>query len=308
MATVIQGREKGRTGFRVPLTLVRLLPPRLIAEIEAGRFGQIEELRLRADRCAYLTGELRSVRLSCVVTRREIDEIVLGLCGGSLYAHRESIAAGYLTLSDGIRVGICGRASTEGEKILGVYDISSLNFRFPTHCRGVGERVAELLRTLESGQGVLVYAPPGEGKTTLLRSVAERLASGKDAWRVAVIDTRGELGAFLSDKELSLDLLTGYPRALGIEIATRTMNAQAVVCDEIGEEREANAILAAQNCGVPFVASAHAESVRGLLRRPGLRRLHEARVFGAYVGLQRARGTGEFRYTVTDWESADDDL
>ena len=126
--------------------------------------------------------------------------------------------------------------------------------------------------------------------------------------RVCVIDTRGELGAFWGDRSLSIDLLSGYPRALGIEIATRTMNAELILCDEIGEEREANAILSAQNCGVPFVASAHAEDVQGLLRRSGIRRLHEAGVFGAYVGIRRRPGERDFLYTVTDWESANDCL
>ncbi len=310
MATIISSANSVRTGARLPSVLFRLLPSRLCEEIEAGRWGcgRIEEIRLRAERCAFLTTERGSIRLSTVTTRREIDDIVLGLCDGSLYAHRESIARGYLTLPDGIRVGLCGRASVEGESVLGVYDISALNFRLPSHLRGLGAPVVRLLRTMARGEGVLIYAPPGEGKTTLLRSVAEQMASGGEPWRVAVIDTRGELGAFLQAKELSIDLLSGYPRPLGIEIATRTMNAELILCDEIGEQGEAEAILSAQNCGVPFIASAHAEDVRGLLRRTGLRRLHEARVFGAYVGIRRRRGVTDFLYTVTDWESADDDL
>lgn len=310
MAINIRSSAKARTGTRLPTAVACLLPPRLLAEIESGGwgFGQIEELRLRTERSAFLTTDRGSVRLMSVLSRSEIDKIVLALCDGSLYAHRESISEGYLTLRDGVRVGICGRASVEGGRVLGVYDISALNFRFPIHRRGLGAPVARLLRGLPSGQGVLVFAPPGEGKTTLLRSVAEEMASGSQPWRVAVIDTRGELGAFLSESALSIDLLSGYPRALGIEIATRTMNAELILCDEIGEEREASAILSAQNCGVPFVASAHAEDVRGLLRRAGIRRLHEARVFGAYVGIRRRKDKGDFLYTVTDWESADDDL
>ncbi|MBO5938189.1 MAG: AAA family ATPase [Clostridia bacterium] len=310
MATIISTVSATRTGTRLPSSLFRLLPSRLCEEIEAGRWGsgRIEELRLRTERCAFLTTDRGSVRLSTVVTRREIDDVVLGLCDGSLYAHRDCIAEGYLTLPDGLRVGICGRASVEGGRVLGVYDISALNFRFPTHRRGLGAPVVRLLRTMTRGEGVLVYAPPGEGKTTLLRSVAEEMASGNDPWRVCVIDTRGELGAYLGASELSIDLLSGYPRALGIEIATRTMNAELILCDEIGEMKEAEAILSAQNCGVPFVASTHAEDVSGLLRRDGLRRLHEARVFGAYVGIRRRRGANDFLYTVTDWESADHDL
>ena len=101
-----------------------------------------------------------------------------------------------------------------------------------------------------------------------------------------------------------MDVLTGYPRPRGIEIATRTMNAQLIVCDELGDAAEAEAIVAAQNCGVPFVASAHGDSVAGLLRRTGILRLHRAGVFGAYVGIRRPPWGGEFSYTVTEWEEA----
>ena len=82
------------------------------------------------------------------------------------------------------------------------------------------------------------------------------------------------------------------------------MNAQLVVCDEIGDSCEAEAIISAQNCGVPLVASAHADSISGLLRRTGIARLHSASVFAYYVGIKR-QGS-ELFYTVSSWEDADD--
>ena len=308
MATHIKETSPVRMRTRLPAGLCENLPLRLCEEIDAlgDRCGRIEELRLRTERASALTTARGTVMLQTVISRSEMDEILLGLCNGSLYAHRDSIAAGYLTLPEGIRVGVCGHASVEGEKILGVYDISALNFRFPARILGLGTPIVRLLRSHRDGRGVLIYAPPGEGKTTLLRCVAAQMASGAGARRVCVIDTRGELGFSLEGRELSIDLLSGYPRGVGIEIATRTMNAELIVCDELGDEKEAAAILAAQNSGVPFVATAHAEDLRGLLRRTGIRKLHEARVFSAYIGIRRPSDGGEFLYTVTEWEEADD--
>lgn len=309
MATVILGKSGSRTG-QLPPAVEALLPLGVAAEIrELGdRCGAVEEIRIRCGRCASLTSEKGNFLLQSVIRRDEMDRAVERLCDGSLYAHRDSIARGYVTLSGGVRVGICGRASVEDKRIVGVYDISGLNIRLPMPLRRWGAPVCRLLRERTDGRGVLIYAPPGEGKTTLLRCVAAQMASGETPLRVVVIDTRGELGYSLEGERLCLDVLVGYPRALGIEIATRSMNAQLIVCDEIGEESEAKAIVSAQNCGVPFVASAHADSVAGLLRRTGIRCLHRAKIFGAYVGIQRQLRGGEFLYTVTDWGEADDIL
>ena len=103
-----------------------------------------------------------------------------------------------------------------------------------------------------------------------------------------------------------MDILAGYPKPEGISIAARTLNAQLIVCDEIGDAEEAAAMVSAQNSGVPFVASAHAESVEGLLHKTGIRLLHEARVFRKYVGIQRRTSGGDYIYTVTEWEEAND--
>ena len=111
--------------------------------------------------------------------------------------------------------------------------------------------------------------------------------------RTVVIDTRGELAFANEGRDLCLDVLSGYPRRQGIEIATRCLNAEVIICDEIGDYEEAMSLVASHNCGVPLIASAHAGSVEQLLARTGLRLLHEAKIFGAYVGLER-NGRGGF--------------
>lgn len=311
MATVIETFRRGSGAQKALDGVMELLPARLCEELSAlpAATGRVEELRVRCGRCASVTVQGKNILLRTALTRSEMDALMLAVCQGSLYAHRDTILQGYVTMQGGVRVGICGRASVDERKMIGVYDVGSMNFRFPKAFGHMGAPVARLLREgAADGAGVLIYSPPGEGKTTLLRSVAEQMAGGAAPLRVAVVDTRGELACFEGERRLTLDVLSGYPKAEGIEIAARTMNAQLIVCDEIGDVREAAAIAAAQNCGVPFLASAHAGQVQGLLRREAIRLLHVARIFGWYVGIRRRPGGGEFDYTVTPWEVADGDM
>ena len=145
---------------------------------------------------------------------------------------------------------------------------------------------------------MLIYGRPASGKTTVLRAIAEAAASSPYSLRTVAVDTREELGWGLGGSDLLLDILIGYPRDLGIEIAVRSLGAQLVVLDEIGSVSDAEAILNAANCGVPIVASAHADSLSELLLRPAIRRLHEARVFSHYAGLTRGSDGVSFRTTA----------
>ncbi len=296
MATVINSRPK--TAEKLPSIFFQIFPCELYSALcalcEVGT--AVDEVRIRAGRRACVTSGNKNIQLPVTVSRTTLDIMVDAICECSLYAHADSINNGYITLSGGVRVGLVGRATVMDGSIVGVYDISGLCFRVPRRIFNVGGVVCRLLR--EGIGGVLVYSPPGQGKTTLLRSVSAMMAGGEDPLRVCVIDSRGELGYALEGQELCVDILAGYPRPLGIEICARSMNAQLIVCDEIGTPEEAEAIIAAQNCGVPLLASAHASSLGGLLRRTGIRRLYDAGVFGAYVGISRVVGQREYKYVI----------
>ena len=266
-----------------------------------------EEIRLRAHRKASLTLGGKNVLLPLSLTSAELFTILTRMCNGSLYSYSQNISEGFITLPGGIRVGVVGEAACEDGRVVGVRDISSLCIRIP-HIRlnvgrGLAQRFKRDCRKNGSPRGLLIYAPPGVGKTTLLKGMIFELAGGGDPLRTVVIDTRGELTYPTGGEALCLDVLTGYPRALGVGIATRSMNAQVIVCDEIGERREALSLISAYHGGVPLVASAHAASLKELLRHPGIQLLHKAEIFAAYVGIRRD-GRGGFVEQITSWEEA----
>ena len=230
-------------------------------------------------------GRKRNFASDLILSADELLKIFERMCDGSLYAYSESIIKGYISLPSGVRVGVCGHAAVERDKIFGVYDISALNVRIPRADILADCNLLELVRKkLRLGQGVLIFSPPAQGKTTCLRSLAYALASGDEPMRVSVIDTRGELSfapkpylnATRANDKLSLDLFIGYPKVEGIRISTLFMNPEVIICDEIGGEEEARAIADAQNCGVPLIASAHGGSLSSIMLKNGISTLHKA--------------------------------
>jgi stage III sporulation protein AA len=257
-----------------------------------------EEIRIRCGRMSFVTmsGGI-NVPLDVSLSRDEMDQTIEKLCRGSLYAYTETINQGYITLPYGMRAGISGRAAVENGRVIGVSDINGICIRIPHYVKADPAPICNLLRELDMNRGVLLYSAPGVGKTTILRSVSSEMAKGNNACRVVVVDTRGELEFGLRSRGLCLDILCGYPKSLGIEIALRSMGAQLIVCDEIGGTDEITSICNAANGGAALLASVHASDIESLMSNESVKMLHKAGAFGAYVGIKRFER--EFRYTVT---------
>lgn len=290
--------------------LEKSLPPRLWREIlktagdDPAFWRRLSEITLRRARVSSLSLDGEQLPLPLVLSEEEIEASFHRLAGGSVYAHKETLSAGFLSLPFGMRAGIAGHAVTENGRLHGVYGIFTISIRLPHRLIGVGEEACRIFRSRDGSGGLLVYSLPGVGKTTLLRDMAEALSKGRDARRVALVDTRGELSPPAENKSCLLDILFGYPKPVGIEIATRTLAPDVIFCDEIGGMEEAEAILKVQNTGVPLIASAHAGSFASLLLRPPIRLLWENGVFFAAYGLRR-KADGSREGSVTYYESGE---
>lgn len=227
------------------------------------------------------------------VCEDELKECLQKVCGYSMQSCEQELAHGFCTLAGGHRVGIAGTAAAEDGKILSLREVGSLNFRIARQIYGAA---GELPRQLY-GQGripsVLLVGEPGSGKTTVLRDLIRRLSGGEceRPLQIAAIDERGELagGRTLGEAVLDLgpctDLLSGYPKGLGMEIALRTLAPQILACDEVGGEREAQAVMESVHAGVALLATAHGRSVSALKQRPALCGLLKSGAFDVIVLL-----------------------
>ena len=113
----------------IPQMLEKSLPYILCEELfRVGAQGRIEEIRIRRDRRASVVLSGRNVMLDYKAQQGEISEILTRMCKGSLYAYSDTINQGYISLPDGIRVGVGGRATCEGERIIGGCGIIANDF------------------------------------------------------------------------------------------------------------------------------------------------------------------------------------
>ena len=267
--------------------LFSIMPPQLVREITALSQGRaLSEIRIRrTGRCSILVaGECLPL---AILGEDIIDALFMSVCKGTPYAFRDSIGKGYIPLFGGIRVGVVGRARYEGNRLIGISDVSSLVFRIPAARCDFGEELYSIWTRTRGG--MLIFAPPGGGKTTALRYLAKRIASGRRARRVVIVDEREEL---MTDElfGLEIDVLSGYLRAYGISLATRTMNPELIITDEIAPE-DAAEILRSANCGVPLIASAHAASIEELMRREDIAAFAASGVFKSFVAIMREGGS-----------------
>lgn len=251
----------------------------------------------------FLTGEGTATRALTedlpVTSVQEMQELFLQVCGHSVFSHEEEIRNGYVTLGGFCRAGLCGTAVVENGQIKTVRDITTLVFRIPRERLGCGDRLF-----LEAGGvtgGVLIAGEPSSGKTTLLRDLARSLSVGKFApgRRVAVLDQRGEI-AGPWDLGPCTDVLRGYPRAQGLDIALRMLSPEVIVCDELSPG-DFSALQNAVFGGAVLVASVHG-APGDLLRRPLCRRLLHTGAFSVVVTLAGRAHPGEIASIQTPEE------
>ena len=211
------------------------------------------------------------------------DFITDRLCNHSFHTNMNTMIDGYITTKGGSRVGIGASAVYKDNSLNSIKDINSLNIRIAREHKNCSREILNLLFT-EKNPSIIVAGPVLCGKTTFLRDFSRLLSSGFAGRyrKITIVDERREIaGGF--DVGINTDVLSGYEKAKGIEIATRTLSPDIIVCDEIGNMNELEAIQYGFSTGVNFAVSVHMKEEENLQRNKIIQRLLE---------------TGEFDYLV----------
>ena len=238
------------------------------------------------------------------VSSHDLSQTIISMCSYSVHSHQSELAAGFISLRGGHRAGICGTAVIENGYITALRDITSINIRIARQITGAAD---SLIKDIFGNGlcGILIAGSPSSGKTTILRDLARQLAGGNIGRyvKVAVIDERCELGAVYegipqNNLGATCDILSGYSKGQGILSAVRSLSPEAIICDEIGDQSDAESILCGIGCGVKIIASAHAGSTKELIRRPMIRKLLDHGAFDKIVLLDGSRSPGAIKDVI----------
>ena len=246
----------------------------------------LEEIRIRAGQPVLLRKRDLEYWLYPKSTSEEVSDILKRACRQSVYAHRETIRRGFVTIDGGHRIGVCGTGVLDNGTTQSIVSPSSLLFRIARPWPGFADRLLTAAPV-----SMLLIGPPCSGKTSLLRDFVRQISDVR-MQRVSLVDERGELAAVVdgipqNDVGIRTDVMSNIPKNEGIMIMLRTMNPQWIAVDEITSPSDICALEQASYCGVRLLATAHADRKEDLHLRPLYREMMDKKIFSTIVVLKQ---------------------
>lgn len=269
---------------------------------------RLQEIRLRAGRPVILyrsgreyfldsNGSLTECRKEAVcMDRQALEGILKNICQDSFYAFEDELKQGFLTVAGGHRVGISGQAVLdEAGKIRTIKNIAFVNIRIAHQVKGAADQILPLVYENGNFLNTLILAPPGCGKTTLLRDLIRQVSNGNpygEGQTVGVVDERSELaGSFLgapqNDLGIRTDILDACPKTEGMLLLLRAMSPKVIAIDELGSREEMRALCRAAACGCGVLATAHGQTLADMERRFEIKEYELKKLFQVVLCLRR---------------------
>lgn len=199
---------------------------KILEEIEKNKIEkEIQEIRIRVEKPIILTTASKDIVLEYKIKQEEILKILEKLCESSIYAYKNQICEGFLTIKGGHRIGITGTVVIEEEKIINIKYVTSLNCRIARQVIGCSNRILKNIIDNENKTiyNTLIVSPPGKGKTTMLRDLIRQISNGIpeinfNGKTCGVIDERSEISASYrgipqNDIGIRTDVIVNVPKS-----------------------------------------------------------------------------------------------
>jgi len=289
--------------------LENILPTNIFQTLsQTIKFSKLYEIRLRVNQpiCVNYSNKIYYLSLegltnleenAIVCSKNLIDSIVLKSSNFSLYTINEDIKRGYITLKNGIRIGVVGEVVSENDSIKTIKDFNALNIRIPHEIKNCSLNVLNYL--IDNGQvlNTLIVSSPCGGKTTFIRDLCFQLSEKKYPINILLLDERNEISAL--NKGVATmnvgkftDILLYSSKKMGFENGIRSMSPNLIVTDEIANKEDCESLVYASNCGVNLLATTHAKDIEELKDKNIFQEILRKKIFKRFVVLSQKNGAG----------------
>lgn len=269
-------------------------------------FNDITEIRMRVNEKLIIAIKnkkyfLKNEQNQFVVTDKlVIDNFIKKISENSIYAFNEQIINGYITLPQGVRVGLCGSVVMNGDKVVTIKDFQGVNIRIPHTIRNCSLPAFDFLVDDEV-KNTLIVSSPGCGKTTFLRDFIYQLNIKKTPINILIADERNEICSMVEGKCSQYmggfcDVYTNCSKQFAFKNGIRSMSPNLIVTDEINLDKDLEYIIEAINCGVNVVATIHAKNIKQLRMKNGFNYVLDNKIFSRFVVLTNDNGPGTLSY------------
>lgn len=257
-----------------PNPIYTLLKNTIMQDINLQK--EIQEIRIRVGRSILLKTRQADIIIDYKINTNEILQILEKLCENSIYAYKNQICEGFLTVKGGHRIGITGTAVTEDNKVLNLKYVTSLNFRIAREVINCSNQLLKEIIDRENNSiyNTLIVSPPGKGKTTMLRDIIRNISNGVNTihfkgMTCGVVDERGEIAAMYkgipqNDVGIRTDVIENISKAKGMKMLIRSMAPEVIACDEIGSKEDIQAIGEAMTVGVKGIFTMHGKTMEDI--------------------------------------------
>lgn len=224
----------------------------------------IQEIRIRLGQAITLKCTNHEFITNEITNENIILRLLENFTNNSVYAVQSEINSGFITIKGGHRIGISGTCIFENGKIKNIRYISSLNIRVAHEIKGCGTSLVNSLYP-NYFENTLILSSPGFGKTTLLRDMIRELSVIGN--NISVVDERSEIAAMYkgvaqNDLGPRTDVMNNCRKDMGIRMMIRSMAPDIIATDEIGDNKDIDAIYEANFAGIKLLLTAHGEELK----------------------------------------------
>ncbi len=279
---------------------------------------RVEEIRIRSgkplmvclDGTDYIINKDGSISLNnfnpYISTSLNVSKSFQILSNYSVYAIEEELKNGFLTIKGGHRVGVSGKVVYGKNGLETIKDISSLNVRIARAKIGVSDDIMKyIIKNPNTIYHTLIVSPPQCGKTTLLRDMIRNLSNGMTKYKfrglkIGLVDERSEIASLYNGQPqnnigIRTDVLDGCKKYDGMILLIRSMSPHVIATDELGDEKDINAIHEALKAGVKVIATVHGEGIDDLNSKPNLKEIIKEKIFERIFILDNSKGVGTIK-------------